>query len=138
MARVERVYNFTVDEAHTYFVGDGQWLVHNTALSCGSFLSLDDFANAAAKPDKGLLTGAGRAAQKHGSRPGSAFPPTSGSPANINAVGQDIAVEILTNPGTTFVQRHHTKFGTIIEFYAPDGRGVRFDANGKFIGFLEP
>ncbi len=23
------VYNLTVDEAHTYFVGDGQWLVHN-------------------------------------------------------------------------------------------------------------
>jgi hypothetical protein len=23
------VYNLTVDEAHTYFVGDGAWLVHN-------------------------------------------------------------------------------------------------------------
>src|SRR5690606_19283592 len=26
------MYNLTVDEAHTFFVGDGQWLVHNT---CG-------------------------------------------------------------------------------------------------------
>jgi filamentous hemagglutinin len=85
-----------------------------------------------------VLTGAGHAAQKHGSRPGSAFPSTSGPPTNINAAGQDIVEEILTNTGTTFVQRHHAKFGTIIEFYAPDGRGVRFDANGKFIGFLEP
>jgi hypothetical protein len=28
-ARAERVYNFTVDQAHTYFVGDSKWLVHN-------------------------------------------------------------------------------------------------------------
>ena len=26
----QEMYNLTVDEAHTYFVGDGQWLVHNT------------------------------------------------------------------------------------------------------------
>src|SRR5690606_13176037 len=25
----QEMYNFTVDTAHTYFVGDGQWLVHN-------------------------------------------------------------------------------------------------------------
>ena len=24
------MYNLTVDTAHTFFVGDGQWLVHNT------------------------------------------------------------------------------------------------------------
>ncbi|MBK8138626.1 MAG: hypothetical protein IPK52_22910 [Chloroflexi bacterium] len=24
------MYNLTVDEAHTFFVGDGDWLVHNT------------------------------------------------------------------------------------------------------------
>jgi hypothetical protein len=29
------MYNLTVDEAHTFFVGDGQWLVHNT---CGSYV----------------------------------------------------------------------------------------------------
>jgi hypothetical protein len=26
----QSMYNLTVDTAHTYFVGDGQWLVHNT------------------------------------------------------------------------------------------------------------
>jgi hypothetical protein len=26
----QEMYNFTVDTAHTYFVGDGQWLVHNS------------------------------------------------------------------------------------------------------------
>jgi hypothetical protein len=29
------VYNFTVGGAHTYFVGDGQWLVHNTCFRRG-------------------------------------------------------------------------------------------------------
>jgi RHS repeat-associated protein len=27
--RDQQMYNLTVDEAHTFFVGDGQWLVHN-------------------------------------------------------------------------------------------------------------
>jgi hypothetical protein len=28
------MYNLTVDEAHTFFVGDGAWLVHNTNGPC--------------------------------------------------------------------------------------------------------
>ena len=28
----QAMYNFTVASAHTYFVGDGQWLVHNACL----------------------------------------------------------------------------------------------------------
>ncbi len=27
--KTQEMYNLTVDEAHTFFVGDGQWLVHN-------------------------------------------------------------------------------------------------------------
>ncbi len=49
----QRMYNFTVAAAHTYFVGDGQWLVHNTSGSgfCArniaehSSVILDDFAD---------------------------------------------------------------------------------------------
>ncbi len=29
LEKPEEMYNLTVDEAHTYFVGDGKWLVHN-------------------------------------------------------------------------------------------------------------
>ena len=29
------MYNLTVDTAHTFFVGDRQWLVHNTDPLCG-------------------------------------------------------------------------------------------------------
>ena len=31
--RTEVMYNLTVDVAHTFFVGDGQWLVHNICLA---------------------------------------------------------------------------------------------------------
>jgi hypothetical protein len=30
VADAQPMYNLTVDTAHTFFVGDGQWLVHNT------------------------------------------------------------------------------------------------------------
>jgi hypothetical protein len=36
----QRMYNFTVAAAHTYFVGDGQWLVHNSCPIGTSFGSL--------------------------------------------------------------------------------------------------
>ena len=31
-ARPQMMYNMTVATAHTYFVGDGQWLVHNACI----------------------------------------------------------------------------------------------------------
>lgn len=34
------MYNLTVDEAHTFFVGDGDWLVHNT--SCPRLLEIPE------------------------------------------------------------------------------------------------
>ena len=30
----QRMYNFSVSIAHTYFIGDGQWLVHNSSGDC--------------------------------------------------------------------------------------------------------
>jgi RHS repeat-associated protein len=36
--RHQLMYNLTVDEAHTFFVGDGQWLVHN---ECMDFSDID-------------------------------------------------------------------------------------------------
>lgn len=40
--------------------------------------------------------------------------------------------------GATLTRRHHARFGDVIEVRAPDGRGVRYDADGNFIGLLEP
>lgn len=97
-----------------------------------------DLARAADAPDRGGLTKAGRALQKHGGRPGSAFPPARGNPDAINQEARRIVDEIVNNPASTTTRRHHARFGEVIEVRAPDGRGIRYDADGNFIGFLEP
>ncbi len=35
----QMMYNLTVDTAHTFFVGEGEWLVHNT--NCITYFPLD-------------------------------------------------------------------------------------------------
>jgi len=109
-----------------------------TTVAARGAPSLDDLLRAAGAAERGGLTVAGRALQKHGGRPGSAFPAARGNPAQINAAGQGIVKDILTSPGSTTTTRHHARFGDVTEIRAPDGRGVRYDANGGFIGFLEP
>jgi len=100
--------------------------------------SLDDLSTAAGAADRGGLTVAGRALQKHGGRSGSAFPPARGTPAQINKAGQNVVDDILTSPGSTTTTRHTGRFGEVTEVRAPDGRAIRFDSDGNFIGFLEP
>jgi hypothetical protein len=93
------MFNLTVDEAHTFFVGEQDWLVHNCeydeldqrALSTwgsegGSILPNNDLppglggsslpltrqqlSNAGTVPRKNGLTEVGRSLQKHGGRSG--------------------------------------------------------------------
>ena len=113
-------------------VRDAKSLVHRTEVG------LDNLSQAAGAADNGDLTAAGRALQKHGGRPGSAFPAARSTPGEINKAGQAVVDEILTAPGSTTTRRHHARFGDVIEVRAPDGRGVRYDESGRFIGFLEP
>ena len=57
----------------------------------------------------------------------------------INASAQDVVDEILTNPGSIQNVNNTGRFGQVIDVIAPDGRGIRFSADGKkLIGFLEP
>ena len=104
----------------------------------GASLTLEELSKAAAVTDREGLTAAGRALQKHGGRSGSAFPGVRGNPAQINQAGQHVVDDILTSPGSTTIKRHHARFGDVVEIRAPDGRGVRYDANGHFVGLLEP
>ena len=102
--------------------------------------SLDDLSRAAGAMDKGGFTAAGRSLTKHGAsaRPGnSLFPAAKGNPAAINRQAQDLVDEILTNPGTKAINSHRGRFGNTVEYVAPDGRGVVFDSNGKFLFFRE-
>ena len=94
---------------------------------------LDDLSRAAGAADRNGLTRAGRALQKHGGRPGSAFPDVSGH-GDLNATGQGIVDDILRAPGEGPTPN---RFGGI-DVVAQDGRGVRYDADGGFMGFLEP
>ncbi|VWX57598.1 exported hypothetical protein [Burkholderiales bacterium 8X] len=107
------------------------------AASAGA-RSIDELSQAAAAADRGGLTAAGRALQKHGGREGSAFPAAKGNPLFVNQQGQHVVDDILTSPGSTMVTRNHARFGEVTEVWAPDGRGLRYGADGKFIGFLEP
>ena len=102
--------------------------------------SLDDLSRAAGAIDKSGFTAAGRSLTKHGAgaRPGnSLFPAARGNPAAINRQAQDIVDDILTNPNTKVINSQRGRFGNTIEYIAPDGRGVVFDSNGKFLFFRE-
>jgi hypothetical protein len=113
----------------------------STGISSGfsGSLSLGDLLHAGAVPDRNRLTKAGRALQKHSNRPSSAFSkPTPETAADYNKAGQDILDDILTHPASHFSTRHTRAFGKVIEIRAADGKGVRYQDDGTFIGFLEP
>jgi len=102
--------------------------------------SLDDLSRAAAAASgKGGLSRAGRALQKHGDRPGSAFPAAKGRADDLNSQGQEIVDGILNNQNSVRSIKTTGRFGDVIDIVGPDGRGVRFTKDGKIvIGFLEP
>ncbi|MFN2637433.1 MAG: RHS repeat-associated core domain-containing protein [Gemmatimonadaceae bacterium] len=99
---------------------------------------LEGLAESAARAEAGELSAAGRALEKHGSRTGSVFPRAVGNAGAKNAAGQSIVEDILTAPGSRKVDLTSGRFKGGFDIYAPDGRGVRYDASGKFITFLEP
>lgn len=74
--------------------------------------------------------------KKHGgkSRPGSSYPPISGTPEDHNEQGQDILDGILNDPGST-IEVDDRGRSTV---RAPDGRNVRFNPDGSMQGFREP
>ncbi|MGV7960722.1 VENN motif pre-toxin domain-containing protein [Photorhabdus tasmaniensis] len=104
--------------------------------------SVDELSNGAKYTDpaskKGDLTLAGRALQKHGSRPGSIFPEAKGNPSTINEQGQKIVDSILNDPNKTVIQSNTGRYGQVTDVISSSGRGLRYDAQGRLIGFLEP
>ncbi|MCH9625861.1 MAG: hypothetical protein S4CHLAM123_10450 [Chlamydiales bacterium] len=106
--------------------------VVSTELSNGRLeykLNLNAFSKAGRIHDRGGLTRAGRALDKHGGRPGSVFPKATGNPAAKNMQGQYHLDDILTNPNSiTSIEK-----GYGIEIYAPNGRGVFFEKMEDFV-----
>ncbi|MDK9362271.1 hemagglutinin repeat-containing protein [Lelliottia wanjuensis] len=104
--------------------------------------SVDELSDGAKHIDpaskNGDLTLAGRALQKHGSREGSAFPSAKGNPSAINEQGQKIVDSILNDPNKSVIQSNTGRYGQVTDVISSSGRGLRYDAQGKLIGFLEP
>ncbi len=101
--------------------------------------TVDLVAAATRSSGKGDLTAAGHALSKHGTgqrAASSAFPSLSGNQHNWNLIAQGQIDDILSTG--QMVQRTHPNHGPIIEVFAPDGRGARWYADGRFFGFLEP
>lgn len=102
--------------------------------------SLDALSQAAGAADRGGLTAAGRSLTKHGAgaRSGNTlFPSAKGNPATINETAQNLVDDILTTPGSTIQNSARGRFGPTIEVTSPGGRGLVYDANGKFLFFKE-
>jgi hypothetical protein len=59
--------------------------------------TVEAMSKAANTADRGGLSAAGRALQKHGNREGSAFPSPQGNTSLINQQGQQVVEEILNN-----------------------------------------
>lgn len=101
--------------------------------------NVGDLTSSGTEPDlvdkSGDLTKAGRALDKHGNRPGSVFDKPSGTPADKNAEGQKALEDIVNDENATV--KEGNRFGGF-DVYDSDGKGARFDEDGKFQGFLEP
>jgi hypothetical protein len=102
-----------------------------------SALNLDTLRNAANQPlGRGSLTRAGRALDKHAAgqrQVDSSFPRLSGSNADKNQIAKQQVNEILSSPNAIF--RKLGRGG--IEARLPDGRGIRFNKDGSFSGFID-
>ncbi len=96
---------------------------------------VDDLLKAGQHADRNGLTKAGRGLQKHGDRLGSVFPKSTGNAVARNQQGQDVLEGILKSGNQT---SRPNRFGGKDIFDNNTGRGVRFDADGKMKGFLEP
>ena len=106
----------------------------------GEKFDLNTLSKAASVADREAFTVAGRSLTKHGfgTRPtNSVFPPAKGNPRQINIQAQNIVDDVLTTPNNTIQNSYRGRFGNTVEVSAPDGRGIVYDANGKFLFFKE-
>ena len=55
----------------------------------------------------------------------------------INEQAQTVVDDILTTPGTSISNGFRGRFGKTIEVTATNGRGIVYDAMGKFLFFKE-
>ncbi|MBJ7450351.1 MAG: RHS repeat-associated core domain-containing protein, partial [Parachlamydiales bacterium] len=94
---------------------------------------LNNMSKSGKSLDRGGLTRAGRALDKHGNRPGSPFPKAVGNHISKNKQGQFHLDDILTNPNSNIELIDLCNYRTFV----PDGRGAYFYSDGTLRGFLK-
>lgn len=98
------------------------------------FTDVNKLLEAGQALDRAGFTKAGRALMKHGNREGSVFPKPSVNAEQMNKHDQIILEQILTDPQA---MSYSNRFGGK-DIFSSSGRGVRFDNEGNFMGFLQP
>ncbi|CUI18117.1 rhs family protein (plasmid) [Candidatus Protochlamydia naegleriophila] len=102
-----------------------------------SHLTSDQLSEAGKVIDRGGLTKAGRALQKHADRSNSAFTKAKGSISQVNLQGQNILYNILTHPDQRIKSDSNLKYGDFVDIQINNGPGVRYSTTGNFIGFKD-
>jgi hypothetical protein len=101
--------------------------------------SIGEMSHAGTFHDRGGLSKAGRALDKHGRRIDTVFPKATGNIHEKNMQGQRVLDEILDHPQKRVVIEYKARFGEVIDVWHPSGHGARFTKDGKeFITLLEP
>ena len=59
-------------------------------------------------------------------------------PKKINEQAQEILEKILNHPEKTVIYGELSRFGKVMDIYAPSLGGARYTVDEEFIGFLEP
>ncbi|WP_228407189.1 VENN motif pre-toxin domain-containing protein [Proteus faecis] len=95
----------------------------------------EDLTSSANKPINNQgLSAAARAWEKHAGRPGGVFEPLKGNTAQKNEAASNFVNEVLNNKGT--VRTDLSRGG--VEYRLPNGKGIRYNSDGSFSGFLDP
>jgi len=107
----------------------------NSSSKAEEKFNQNDLISSANKPinDQGM-SAAARAWEKHAGRQGGTFEPLKGNVSQKNEAANQFVTEVLNNPNT--VRTELSRGG--VEFRSPDGKGVRYNGDGSFSGFLDP
>jgi len=70
---------------------------------------------------------------KHAGRPGGVFEALKGNPTHKSEAANQFVNEVLNNKSTIKTERSRGS----VEYRLPDGRGVRYNLDGSFSGFLD-
>lgn len=80
------------------------------------------------------LSAAARAWEKHAGRPNGIFEPLAGNPIQKNAVAEQFIKSVLRDP----LRVKNNLSGGAFEYRLPNGKGIRYNADGSFNTVLDP